>query len=482
MFWRGVLGYLPVNIVQGLVGLLSIVIFTRILSPAQYGVYALAFSAMSLSQTALFTWLESSMARFYVREAEAGRLAGHFATLYRCYAALALGFPIVAIFAVWFWPMPDALRFAIIAGLVTTPIRSLVKLSQERRRAAGDVSGAALLDVVQTAAGFAAGAGLAWLGLGGSAPLLGTGIVSGVLLIWVLPTDLQLARGGGRFEPARARMYAAYGLPVALSLILALVLATTDRFLIAAYLDETSVGVYHAGYSLASRTLDVVFIWLGMAGGPAAIAALERGGSDALHDVAREQAAFMVALTLPAAVGLALVAKPLAEIMIGPGLRDGAAQVTPWIAASAFFAGVNTYYLHTAFTLARRTGRLLVAIGVPAGLNLALNVALVPRFGLQGALWATLASYMVGVAVSYTLGRRSLALPIPWGMLGRALVAAAGMALAVSALPARGGIIELAAKASLGLVVYAALGYALDICGARTHSSRLLRAFRARTV
>ena len=481
MFWRGVLGYLPVNIVQGVVGLLSIVIFTRILSPAEYGVYALAFSAMSLSQTALFTWLESSMARFYVREAEADRLAGHLATLYRCYTALALGFPLVTIGVVWFWPMADALRFAIVAGLVTTPIRSLVKLSQERRRAVGDVSGAARLDVIQTAAGFVAGAGLAWLGLGGSAPLLGAGIVSGVLLIWVLPTDLRLARGG-RFEPARASMYAAYGLPVALSLILALVLATTDRFLIAAYLDETSVGVYHAGYSLAARTLDVVFIWLGMAGGPAAIAALERGGHDALHDVAREQAAFMVALTLPAAVGLALVAKPLAEIMIGLGLREGAAQVTPWIAASAFFAGVNTYYLHTAFTLARRTGRLLVAIAIPAGLNVALNVLLVPRFGLQGALWATLASYVVGVAVSYTLGRRSLALPIPWGMLGRALVAAAGMALAVSALPARGGIIELAAKASLGLIVYAALGYALDICGARTHSSRLLRAFRARTV
>src|SRR5271169_1206474 len=106
MFWRGVLGYLPVNLVQGVVGLLSIVVFTRILSPAAYGVYALAFSAMSLAQTGLFLWLEASMARFYVREEEAGRLAGHFATLYRCYAALALGFPILAGVFLWLWPMP----------------------------------------------------------------------------------------------------------------------------------------------------------------------------------------------------------------------------------------------------------------------------------------------------------------------------------------------------------------------------------------
>ena len=68
-----------------------------------------------------------------------------------------------------------------------------------------------------------------------------------------------------------------------LSLILALALATTDRFLLAAYLGRHgSVGVYHAGYSLANRTLDVMFIWLGMAGGPAAVVALERGGKAAL--------------------------------------------------------------------------------------------------------------------------------------------------------------------------------------------------------
>ena len=479
MFWRGVLGYLPVNIVQGVVGLLSIVIFTRILSPADYGVYALAFSAMSLAQTGLFVWLEASMARFYVREAEAGRLAGHFATLYRCYAVLAVGFPAVAAAFIWLWPMPNALRLAVIAGLATTPIRSLVKLSQERRRAAGDVNGAARLDVIQTAVGFAAGAGLAWLGLGGASPLLGTGIVAGVLLIWVLPTDLPRARGG-RFEAARAKMYAGYGLPVALSLILALVLATTDRFLIAAYLNETSVGVYHAGYSLANRTLDVVFIWLGMAGGPAAIAALERGGHAALRDVAREQSAFMVALTLPAAVGLALVARPLADIMVGPGLREGAAMVTPWIAASAFFAGVNTHYLHTAFTLARRTGRLMMAIAIPAVLNVILNLVLVPRYGLQGALWATLASYVVGVAVSYTLGRRSLAMPIPWSGLARALAAAGAMGLAVHSVPAYGGALELAAKTAAGLIVYAVLAYFMDICGARTHSGRLLQALRPR--
>jgi O-antigen/teichoic acid export membrane protein len=479
MFWRGVLGYLPVNIVQGVVGLLSIVVFTRALPPDAYGVYALAFSVMSLVHTGMFLWLEASMARFYAPEAEAGRLPGHFRTLYGAFAVQALVFPLVAGAILWLWPMPAALKIAIGAGLAAILFRSLAKLVQERRRAAGDVRAAALLDVAMSAGGFAVGAGLALAGFGGAAPLVGLGAAAAVCLIFALPTELKQARGG-LFEPVRARMYAAYGMPVSLSLILALALATTDRFLLAAYLNETSVGVYHAGYSLANRTLDVMFIWLGMAGGPAAIAALERGGITALRETAREQAGFMIALALPAAVGLALVARPLADVMIGVRLRAGAAEVTPWIAASAFFAGVTTYYFHTAFTLARRTGLLLAAMAIPALSNIVLCLALIPRFGLQGALWATLISYALGAVASFGLGRRALALPVPWDVLARAGVAAAVMALAVGAVPASGGVLELGAKAAVGVVVYAVLAYVLDICGARTQSVRLVRALQPR--
>ena len=60
MFWKGVLGYLPVNVVQALAGFGAIVVFTRLLSPAQYGDYALAFSVTSVVSTCLFTWLESA--------------------------------------------------------------------------------------------------------------------------------------------------------------------------------------------------------------------------------------------------------------------------------------------------------------------------------------------------------------------------------------------------------------------------------------
>jgi O-antigen/teichoic acid export membrane protein len=297
--------------------------------------------------------------------------------------------------------------------------------------------------------------------------------------VFLLPTELKRGSGGS-FVSAKAQAYATYGLPVALSLILALALATTDRFLIASFLGETAVGVYHAGYSLANRTLDVMFIWLGAAGGPALIIALERGGHGALQKAAREQAGLMLALALPASVGLALVARPLAEVMVGPALRDGAATVTPWIAASALFSGLTTYYTHQAFTLGRRTGLLLFAMSIPAVANVAFNLVLIPRLGITGAMIATTASYGIGLVASIALGRLARPLPVPLGEALRAAMASLLMAAGVMRLPPLGGAPELLMKAAAGALIYAAAAYVLDVGALRSRSRQAVGLLRAR--
>jgi O-antigen/teichoic acid export membrane protein len=285
---------------------------------------------------------------------------------------------------------------------------------------------------------------------------------------------------GGGFDRARAKTYAGYGVPVALSLILALVLSTTDRFLIAAFLDEAAVGAYHAGYSLSNRTLDVVFIWLGAAGGPALIMALERGGPEALKAAAREQAGLIVLIALPSAVGLALVAAPLAHVMVGPALAVQAARVTPWIAMSGLFAGITTYYFAQAFTLAKQTRLLLVAMAIPALANIVLNLLLIPRLGLTGALAATLISYGVGMIAAWALALRAMPLPIPWTVIRQASLATAIMTSAVIWLPAIGGLAEVTLKACVGGAIYAAIILLLDTAGLRSRGNSLLEAVRAR--
>jgi O-antigen/teichoic acid export membrane protein len=478
---RGLLGYLPVNIVQALAGFGSIMLFTRLLSPSGYGAYALAFSVTSLVYLACLTWIEAAMARFYaVEKTEAGR-ANLYATLYRTFAVMMFAAPIIGGVIVTVLPLPPELKLAIGAGLVSVVFRSLLRLAQERRRAAGEVRGFAVIDIVQTGAGFLIGAALVFAGLGAAGPLAGAGVASALCLVWALPSEIKVARRGV-FERKRLVTYISYGVPVSLSLMMSLALATTDRFVLAGYLNEAAVGAYHAGYSLSNRTLDVMFLWLGMAAQPACIAALERGGREVLLRTATHQASLMILIALPASVGLMLVASPLAHFMVGPALADKAARVTPWIAGGAFLSGITTHYFNSAFVLARKTKLLFLAIAIPALLNLVLVLLLVPRYGLDGAMWATAASYGIALLVSVSLARGDTALPIPWVTLAKTVAATGVMALVISRLPADNGLIELFSKAAVGALVYGVMILVLDAAGSREHVGALIASMRARYV
>ena len=481
MLKKGLLGYLPVNIVQALAGFGSIMIFTRLLSPSGYGAYALAFSVTSLVYLACLTWIEAAMARFYaVEKTEAGR-ANLYATLYRTFAVMMFSAPIIGGVIVTVLPLPQELKVAIAAGLVSVVFRSLLKLAQERRRAAGEVRGFAVIDIVQTGAGFLIGAALVFAGLGAAGPLAGAGVASALCLVWALPSEIKVARQGV-FERKRLVTYVSYGLPVSLSLMMSLALATTDRFVLAGYLNEAAVGAYHAGYSLSNRTLDVMFLWLGMAAQPACIAALERGGREALMRTATHQASLMILIALPASVGLMLVASPLAHFMVGPALAEKAARVTPWIAGGAFLSGITTHYFNSAFVLARKTKLLFLAIAIPAVLNLILVLFLVPRYGLDGAMWATATSYGIALLVSVCLARGDTALPIPWITLAKTGAATGVMALVVSHLPVDGGLVELFSKAAVGALVYAGMVLMLDAGGARQQTAAVIASLRAKHV
>lgn len=477
MFWRGVWGYLPAQIVQGVVGFLTIVVFTRLLSPADFGHYALAFSVTTLAHTATFSWLEASMARFWAAERTPEGLAAHFASLYRTSFAIIAVFVPVAALTVWLLPLTPAFKLAVGFGLAGAPIRNLAKLAQERYRAAGEVSKAAAVDMTVAVLGFLVGAGFAFAGAGASSPMLGLMIAPLFALPFILPGELRRSAGGA-VDRARLKAYAAYGYPIAASLTLALVLASTDRFLLAAFMDAAAVGAYHASYSLANRTLDVMFIWLGAAGAPAMVMALERGGREALRQTALEQGSTLILIGLPAAVGLALVARPMAELMIGEPLRVAATLVTPWIAASAFLSGMIAYYFGFGFTLGKKTGLLLVTMAIPAATNVVLNLVLIPRLGVMGAAMATALSFAIGLIACLMLSRRAIPLPVPWDSLIRCGLASAIMAGVVSLLPPLGGLVELIMDASVGGLVYAAAALTLNAAGVRDVLMRLIRTRR----
>ena len=113
----------------------------------------------------------------------------------------------------------------------------------------------------------------------------------------------------------------------------------------------------------------------------------------------------------PACAGLAVCHHQIADLLTGEQFRTVVAQLIPWFAGIAFLFGVSTFYLVQAFYLALRPNQLLWAYGPASLATLVLNIALVPFFGLWGAVASGGISQIVLMAGLVIVGRRVFSLP-----------------------------------------------------------------------
>jgi O-antigen/teichoic acid export membrane protein len=464
---RRLLSLAPLQIAQALVGLGAIAAFTRLMSPEEFGRYALALSASMLAHTLLFTWAEAAAFRFFAAARAERRLADHFATLLTL--ALVLGAVVLvatgALLAFVGVREDIAALSAFAAGAAV--FRFLTRITRESDRAAFDISRYAALETVYLAVGFAAGVALLTrFDLGAAAPFAGLLLAGGIIFLIDAPRLFARARGGAP-SMDRATTYASYGAPLALALGLDLGVQTIARFILAHQAGVAELGAYAAAFGLA-RPLDLVFIGAGAAFAPLLLAAYEDKGAEAARDVARNGFALMTAIAIPAAVGLALVAQPLAALLVGEGLRTAAADVLPWMALGGLFAGLNLYYLSEAFQLTRRTGLRAALMLAPGVVQIAATLALVPTFGAVGAAMAGAGGAVTGAALLALAGRRLIALPLPVGHIVRVSAATALMATVILSLQVSQDIAGLGLTALAGVLSYGAAAIALDILGSRS--------------
>lgn len=228
--------------------------------------------------------------------------------------------------------------------------------------------------------------------------------------------------------------------------ILGLAIFNSDLIFLRLLRDAGTAGMYAAAYTLIS-----FFLNLGVAYGNSLLPVFSRLMTDrprlrAVYDDAMAQA-FTAAL--PIAVGGSMLASGLIALVFGPAYEPAATamRVLLWSVLAAAVRTVVTFSLiaHDQQSFVLRT-TVWAAVA-----NLALNIALIPRFGMLGAAVATLATEVLrtGVALVYS-GQHGMPFGLPrraW----RAVVATGAMALAVSQIPAGPTVL---ATLALGVAVY----------------------------
>lgn len=456
----------PLQFAQALIGFGAIAAFTRLMSAEDFGRYALALSISMAAHTLAFTWAEAAAFRFFAAARAEKRLADHFATL--LVLALTLGLIVLAVTAgvLAFVGLRDDIAALSIFASAAAVLRFITKLGRESDRAALAFGRYAVLETVYIVAGFAVGVALlVMFDFGAAAPFAGL-VAAGALVAMIdLPRLMRNSRGG-HSSIARTVSYASYGTPLALALAVDLGVQAIARLVLAGEAGTAPLGAYAAAFGLA-RALDIVFMGISAAFAPLVFAAYEEKGANAARDAARGGFVLLAAITVPATIGLALLAQPIATLMVGEALRAETAATLPWLALAALMSGFSLYYWSEAFQLTRRTGQRALLMLAPGAVQLGLTAWLAQTHGAIGAAIGAGAGATVGAILLALVGRRLLALPFPITEVGRIAVAAALMAATVVAFPSPHTIIGLFQSATLGALTYGFAAVALNIMGVR---------------
>lgn len=272
-----------------------------------------------------------------------------------------------------------------------------------------------------------------------------------------------------------------YGLPLLGASIGSMCLDQSDRFVLARYAGAREVALYSAGYLFGGYVLAGVGSIFTAAGFPHLISTWETEGEGSTRVLLARLTRLYILCAMPAAAGVSILSQRIIGAFLGAKYAD-AASIVCWIAAAYFISGLNQYE-QAAAQLRRKTWLTGAIYAACAALNLLLNLSLIPRFGMAGAAWATLAGYIALFVVTAECNRRFLgfAYEVPRETWVRALFSTACMAAAVfladSSLPATNAMLAVAILG--GMAVYAG---ALHVSGELQESEYgAIRSFAVRT-
>ncbi|MEM7619010.1 MAG: polysaccharide biosynthesis C-terminal domain-containing protein [Pseudomonadota bacterium] len=445
------LGYAPSLIIPRLIAFCIVLIFTRLLTPEQFGLYALVLSFGEMIYAAFVNWFAVGMTRHLP-----GRSAEHQAKLM---SAAVIVFPVILCFAVpiaYFLSLTvdTELTHFLACLLVYVLGRSLqqfgLTLLRVKELQVSYVVCETLRPILAllcaVAFTFAFDKNYFVLSLS----------FFGVTLIFGGITSSYAVRQYGWASPDWAALKAMlrYAIPLIAVFTLSAIIAMTDRLMLNELSGIAAVGIYAAAFALAKPPLDMIFNAVNLGGFAKLIAIYNSDGSEKALQFLQKKLSFVLALALPAAVGITLFAQTITQLLLGEAYREQGQEILSWIAIAAVLAGLKHFIFDQIFHLTEKTWLQSVTLIPAVVCNIVMNFILIPELGPQGAALSTACAYGAALCGSIYLSAQYLPFQLPYKDMGRIVLATCTMTILLLFWPSDPAALSFVLAVILGITVY----------------------------
>jgi O-antigen/teichoic acid export membrane protein len=464
--------YLAAYMVPAAVGFLALILYTHLLSPAEYGIYVIGVSIAGIVSALFFTWVRLSVSRYQARSPDLD-LRGEAAVAYGGTVTLIACLTPIAMLVI----RPEVGFGFVAASLFLSLSSTAFEVGQEFKRARFNPVHFMTIAVIRSVIGLALGYVAIRLGFGG------LGLLAAVGLSYLTVNVLNLRRSAGKplppFKNENLTQFLRYGLPFTLGALAFALHAALDRLGVAYLLGESGAGYYGLAADLTRQLVAVLAASVASAMFPIAFRSLAEKGPTATRERLSEGFEILLALVAPVVVWLALSADVVAGTLLGREFRDSVVALLPLLAFGRMCGAINQYYLQASFQLAEKPLLQVAHDSLILILNMALLFPLTLTFGLRGTAAAVLLAEALGIVIGIALSRRAFGLPFNiWGT-ARVFAATGVMAattLALKMAPGSQGLLQLFGAVLISGLAYAAAALLFDVAGSRSSITAFLRA------
>ena len=194
------------------------------------------------------------------------------------------------------------------------------------------------------------------------------------------------------------------------------VLTYADRYFLKYFSTATEVGLYSLGYNIG-MVLNLLVSAVQLAW-PAQMFAIAKQ-PNAERQIARILTYYILFMGF-VGLGLSVLAREVLKIMTTPSFY-GAYVVVPLVSTSSILYGVM-YMTNSGLETRNKVKYMSAAIVISAILNLGLNRFLIPSYGMMGAAWATFISYLALAAIQLAVNLHFWYIPYEYGRILRIVV------------------------------------------------------------
>lgn len=450
--------YIVAKFIPGLMAFSALAIYTHLLTPQEYGVYTLIFTATILVFTIMLNWLPVGMVRFWPGGLyDENTFISTMGMLYRC-----LSLPIIILLTLTALLIDHKWIAYLMASMFLLFAYTCLRHGQMLKSAQMRPKSYAIMTISCSVLSLSFGSFLAYMGYG---PL---GLLIGIALGMLIPSFIQTIDSWKQFDhqqfsPELTQKLMIYGMPLAASFLLDEVANVSDRYMLAWLSGEAEAGKYAVGYDLAGNSILMIMNAINLAAYPMIVKLLDTEGKEAALEYFKMYAILLLGVSIPAVVGLSLVGPNIVELVIGEEYQESVILVLPWVASAIFFMGCGAFYMHLPFQLGNYNMGIFKIAGVVAVLNVALNYWLIPKMGMQGAAIATLLSFMISVSLGFIFGRRVFPIPFPLKEVCKILLSSFLMGLCLYYLKDFRGWLWLLVQFTSGLSIFLIASYLLNV-------------------